>query len=61
MHVVGKTGIAEINQIQMIRGQNIVVHRIPMKNAGRVIAVFGLVMFQDISEVVKLCPKTAFA
>jgi transcriptional regulator with PAS, ATPase and Fis domain len=57
MHVVGRTGIAEINQIQMIRGQNIVVHRIPLKDAGRVIAVFGLVMFQDISEVVKLARK----
>ncbi len=57
MHMVGKTGVAEINQIQMIRGQNIVVHRIPIKKDGRVIAVFGLVMFQDISEVVKLARK----
>ena len=57
MHVVGRTGIAEINQIQMIRGQNIVVHRIPMKRDDRVIAVFGLVMFQDMSEVVKLARK----
>ncbi len=54
MHVVGKTGVPEINQVQMIRGQNIVVHRIPINKEGRVIAVFGLVMFQDIGEVVKL-------
>lgn len=57
MHIVGQTGVPEINQIQMIRGQNIVVHRIPIKKKGRVIAVFGLVMFQDISEVVKLSGK----
>jgi transcriptional regulator with PAS, ATPase and Fis domain len=57
MHVVGRGGVAEINQIQMIRGQNIVVHRIPIKKEGEVIAVFGLVMFQDISEVVKLARK----
>ena len=57
MHVVGRSGVAEINQIQMIRGQNIVVHRIPIKKEGRVIAVFGLVMFQDIGEVVKLARK----
>lgn len=57
MHIVGKTGVPEINQIQMIRGQNIVVHRIPIAREGRVIAVFGLVMFQDISEVVKLSGK----
>ncbi len=57
MHVVGGTGVPEINQIQTIRGQNIVVHRIPIKREGRVIAVFGLVMFQDIGEVVKLARK----
>lgn len=57
MHLVAQTGVAEINQIQMIRGQNIVVHRIPIKKDGRVIAVFGLVMFQDIGEVVKLSGK----
>jgi transcriptional regulator with PAS, ATPase and Fis domain len=57
MHVVGRSGVAEINQIQMIRGQNIVVHRIPIKKEGKVIAVFGLVMFQDIGEVVKLARK----
>ncbi|MBU1567925.1 MAG: sigma 54-interacting transcriptional regulator [Proteobacteria bacterium] len=57
MHIVGKTGQPEINQIQMIRGQNIVVHRIPIQRDGRVIAVFGLVMFQDTGELVKLSRK----
>ena len=57
MHIVGSTGVAEINQIQNIRGQNIVVHRIPVRKEGRVVAVFGLVMFQDISEVTKLAKK----
>ncbi|MDR3631153.1 MAG: sigma 54-interacting transcriptional regulator [Desulfocapsaceae bacterium] len=60
MHIVGKTGIPEINQIHMIRGQNIVVHRIPLKRGDKVVAVFGLVMFQDISEVVKLSKKMHF-
>ena len=57
MHIVGKSGKAEINQVQVIRGQNIVVHRIPMRKNGKVIAVFGLVMFQDSGEVVKLAKK----
>jgi transcriptional regulator with PAS, ATPase and Fis domain len=57
MHIVGRTGKPEINQTQMIRGQNIVVHRIPIKKEGKVIAVFGLVMFQDVGEVVKLAKK----
>lgn len=57
MHIVARTGRPELNHMQMIRGQNIVVHRIPIKKAGRVIAVFGLVMFQDVGEVVKLAKK----
>jgi PAS domain S-box-containing protein len=57
MHIVARTGKAEINQTQNIRGQNIIVHRIPIRKAGEVIAVFGLVMFQDAGEVVKLARK----
>lgn len=58
MHIVGKTGKAEINHIQEINGENIVVQRIPVKNDGRVIAVFGLVMFHDLREVSRLAKKT---
>jgi PAS domain S-box-containing protein len=57
MHIVARTGVPEINQTQMIRGQNIVVHRIPIKKKGKVIAVFGLVMFQDVADVVRLAKK----
>jgi PAS domain S-box-containing protein len=57
MHIVARTGKAEINQTQNIRGQNIIVHRIPIRKGGKVIAVFGLVMFQDAGEVVKLARK----
>jgi len=57
MHIVARTGVPEISQTQMIRGQNIVVHRIPIKKEGRVIAVLGLVMFQDVGEVVRLAKK----
>jgi transcriptional regulator with PAS, ATPase and Fis domain len=57
MHVVARTGRPELNKTQRIRGQNILVHRIPIKKNGRVIAVFGLVMFQDVGEVVKLAKK----
>ena len=57
MHVVGQTGIPEVNQIQVIKGQNIVVHRLPIRKDGKMIAVFGLVMFHDTGEVVKLAKK----
>lgn len=57
MHIVARTGRPELNQTQNIRGQNILVHRIPIKKEDTVIAVLGLVMFQDVGDVVKLAKK----
>lgn len=57
MHIVGKTGRAEVNQIQKINGTTIVVERIPVKKEGRVIAVFGRVMFDDVKSVTKLAKR----
>ena len=37
-----------------IKGQNMVVQRIPIWKDGKVIAVFGQVMFKDIKDVTKL-------
>ncbi|MDD3473679.1 MAG: sigma 54-interacting transcriptional regulator [Syntrophaceae bacterium] len=57
MHVVAKTGKPEINQSHSIKGQNMVVQRIPIKKDGKVIAVFGQVMFKDIRDVGRLAKK----
>ncbi|SLM31384.1 Sigma-54 dependent transcriptional regulator [Desulfamplus magnetovallimortis] len=57
MHIVAKTGKAEVNHIQDIKGVKTVVQRIPVKRDGKVIAVFGLVMFSDVREVGKLARK----
>jgi len=57
MHIVAQTGKAEINQTHRIRGQDMVVQRIPIKKDGKVIAVFGQVMFKDVRDVGKLAKK----
>ncbi len=57
MHIVAKTGRSEINQSQRIRGQSMVVQRIPIRKDERVIAVFGQVMFKDIRDVRKLADR----
>lgn len=57
MHIVAKTGKAEINQSHSIKGQNMVVQRIPIRKDGKVIAVFGQVMFKDVRDVGKLARK----
>jgi len=57
MHIVAQTGEPEINQSHRIMGQNMVVQRIPIKKDGRVIAVFGQVMFKDVRDVRKLATE----
>ena len=57
MHIVAKTGTPEINHSHLIMGQNMVVQRIPIKKNGKVIAVYGQVMFKNEKDVVKLAQK----
>ena len=54
MHIVAASGKSEINQSHRIRGQNMVVQRIPIRKDGKIVAVFGQVMFKDIKDVSKL-------
>jgi PAS domain S-box-containing protein len=51
MHIVARTGVAEIAQVQKIRGHDMVCSRIPIFEDGKVVAVVGKVMFQDIGDL----------
>lgn len=51
MHIVARTGVPEIAQIQKIRGHEMVCSRIPIFEDGRVVAVVGKVMFQDVNDL----------
>jgi len=57
MHIVARTGKAEINKSHHINGHDMVVQRIPIKKNGKVIAVYGQVMFQNVEEVKQLATK----
>ena len=57
MHIVAKTGKSEINVTHRLKGQDMVVQRIPIRKDGEVIAVYGQVMFKDVSDVSKLARK----
>lgn len=57
LHIVARTGKPEINQTHNIKGQNMVVQRIPIRKNGQVIAVFGQVMFKDVKDVTKLANR----
>ncbi len=51
MHIVAKTGVPEIDLPHRIKGQDMVVQRIPIKIGEKVIAVYGQVMFKDVRDV----------
>ena len=57
MHIVAETGRAEINKSHRINGQDMVVQRIPIKKNGKVMAVYGQVMFRNVEEVKELAAK----
>ena len=57
LHIVAKTGRAEINESQSIKGQNMIVQRIPIRKDGKVVGAFGQVIFKDSKEVGQLAKK----
>lgn len=57
MHIVAQTGKAEINVSHRIKGQNMVVQRIPIFKDGELIAVFGQVTFKDVRDVSRLAHR----
>ena len=54
MHIVARTGKAELNQIFTSRGRDMVVQRIPIFEDGKVVAAFGQIMFKQVSDVGRL-------
>jgi len=57
MHIVAKTGVPEIDQPHPIKGQDMVVQRIPIKLNGKLLAVYGQVMFKNVQDVHTLARK----
>ena len=54
MHIVAKTGKAEMAQIHRIKGRDMVIQRIPIKKNGEIIGVLGQLLFKDLLAVKKL-------
>ncbi|NPV70973.1 MAG: sigma-54-dependent Fis family transcriptional regulator [Firmicutes bacterium] len=61
MHIVVKTGVPEIGWVQKIKGQEMVVQRIPIKKDGEIIGAVGKVMFKNVNELQALAEKLNFA
>ena len=60
LHIVAETGQAEINYPHKFNDIGLLVQRIPIKEAGRVVAVLGLVLFDSASTVARLAEKLVY-
>lgn len=54
MHIVVKTGIKEIKDVQRIQGHDMITNRIPIFKGNKVVGAIGTVLFKDISQVKEL-------
>lgn len=54
MHIVIKTGKAEIEATQKIRGKNMIANRIPVYHNEKIVGAFGRVVFRDTAELYSL-------
>lgn len=57
MHIVVKTGIAEMAELQQIGGHEMICNRIPIKKDGKIWGAFGKTMFKDIKELAAVVEK----
>lgn len=57
LHIVAKTGIPEVAELQKIKDNYIVASRIPVFKNGKVTSVVGRIMFKNIDELNKLYKK----
>ncbi|RJP24408.1 MAG: PAS domain-containing protein [Deltaproteobacteria bacterium] len=57
MHIVARTGAAEIGERQMIRGREVIVNRIPLTDGDRVVGAYGRVVFKTVDQLRELAGK----
>ncbi len=57
LHIVAKTGIPELNDIQFIEGKPYVVSRLPIVRDGQVIGAVGKISFRRVEELRELAHR----
>jgi transcriptional regulator with PAS, ATPase and Fis domain len=60
LHIVAKTGQMEINYPHQFKEHGFLVHRVPIKENDKVIAVVGLVLFDSASTASRLADKVSY-
>lgn len=54
LHITVQTGIPDRAVLQVIQGQSMVVHRIPIWKEGKVIGAIGMLIFEGVSEIYEM-------
>lgn len=54
MHLVVKTGKAELAQLQFLRGEYVIANRIPIIEDGKILGAVGIIIFRDLYDWQKL-------
>jgi PAS domain S-box-containing protein len=57
MHIVAKTGVAEIGERMTIHGRALIVNRIPLRDGDRIIGAYGRVVFKTVEQLRELASK----
>ncbi len=57
MHIVARTGVPEVDEIQTIGGHEYVVSRVPIFKDGKCLGAVGKIVFQDFQEIQRLALK----
>ncbi|MBO1912476.1 sigma 54-interacting transcriptional regulator, partial [Microvirga sp. 3-52] len=57
LHMTVKTAIPDRGVLQVIQGQPMVVHRIPLWKNGKVVGAIGMLIFEGVSEVYEILDK----
>ncbi len=51
LDIVARTGVPELGEIQVVKGRQTIVNRVPVFKDGRLAGAIGEILFKDISEV----------
>ncbi|GAE35123.1 transcriptional regulator [Halalkalibacter akibai JCM 9157] len=54
LHLTAKTGIPQRGEVQTIKGQKMIVHRIPIWQNDELIGAIGMLIFEGVSELYRI-------
>ncbi|SDI60384.1 sigma-54 interaction domain-containing protein [Alteribacillus bidgolensis] len=54
LHITVQSGVPEKGEIQIIQGQKMIVHRIPIWKDGEVTGAIGMLIFEGVSELYRI-------